>query len=197
MTIEHPIGPSTAAASVVIDKFDYDFGPRSTSALERSTDPGRAGAVAALQTFYYALNHRDLPALAAVWADHDLVQLNNPVGGLLRSKPSVEDLYRRIFASDIGLQVTFTDAVTYAWAPAVVFAGRELASYLSARDSDTDEGRHEVALTIRTTRVFGFSSKEGRWMQLHHHGSIDSPNALHDYREAVRAGASAGNSDGG
>ena len=193
MDIEHSTASPTTT-TVVIDRCDYHFGPQTSSALERSKNPGIAGAVAALQTFYYALNHRDLPALTAVWADHDLVQLNNPVGGLLRSKPSVEDLYRRVFASDIGLQVTFTDAVTYAWADAVVFAGRELASYLGVGDAGAAEVRPEVALTIRTTRVFGYSEKAGRWLQVHHHGSIDSPTALQRYREAVQAGVRVGDS---
>jgi ketosteroid isomerase-like protein len=180
---------------VVTDRFDYDFGPQSSSAIERSADPGRAGAVAAVETFYFALNHRDLRTLAAVWADDGLVQLNNPIGGILRSKPSVEDLYRRIFASDIGLQVTFTDAVSYAGADTVVFAGRELASYFHVRDCGASEVREEVAVTIRTTRVFGYSSKAGRWLQLHHHGSIDSPTALQRYRDAVQAGNRVGTPD--
>ncbi len=173
----------------------YDFGPQSCSALKESIDPGRAGAVAALQTFYYALNQRDLQTLTAVWADHDLVQLNNPVGGLLRSRTSVEDLYRRIFASDLGLQVTFTDAVTYASANMVVFAGREIGSYRQApaRGGD-DEMREDVSLNIRTTRIFGYSRDVGRWQQLHHHGSIDSPIALQRYRDAVQAGTPSGQS---
>jgi ketosteroid isomerase-like protein len=175
---------SCPSVPVTIDRFDYDFGPRSTSALELAADPSRAGAVAALQTFYYALNRADLAALTAVWADHDLVQLNNPVGGVLRSKPSVEDLYRRIFASNIGLEVSFTDVVTYAWPAAVVFAGRELACYRDAGSGVPEQA--EVA--IRTTRVFGYSSRDRRWVQLHHHGSIDSPGALQRYQNAVRAG---------
>ncbi|GLY39856.1 hypothetical protein Amsp01_058790 [Amycolatopsis sp. NBRC 101858] len=161
----------------MIELVDYQFGPQARRRLAEARDPGREGAVAALETFYHALNRRDLDALSAVWSQDELAQLNNPVGGILRSGAAVTGLYRRIFAGDLRLTVTFADAATYRWADAVVFAGRELGQYHD-RDGAT------VPLTIRTSRVFGYDS--GQWRQVHHHGSIDHPEELAAYQKAVR-----------
>ncbi|HEY3557912.1 MAG TPA: hypothetical protein VGL05_10625 [Kribbella sp.] len=50
---------------------------------------------------------------AAGWADDPLVQLNNPVGGILRGRDAVRELYERVFAGSLNVQVTFGDAATY------------------------------------------------------------------------------------
>jgi hypothetical protein len=161
-----------------IEVVDHRFGPQARARLAEATDPGHGGAVAALESFYHALNNRDLDILAAVWSQHELAQLNNPVGGIMRSGRAVTDLYRRIFAGGLGLTVTFTDAATYWWADSVVFAGREIGSY-----EDGDGMR--VPLAIRTTRVFGYDTAAGRWLQFHHHGSIDQPDELAAYQRAA------------
>jgi ketosteroid isomerase-like protein len=164
---------------VTIEVVDYQFGPTSSQRLDETKQPGREGAIAALETFYYALNRRDLNALSAVWSQDELAQLNNPVGGILRSGAAVTDLYRRIFSGDLRLSVTFVDAVTYWWPDAVVFAGREVGQY---HDGDGAT----VPITIRTTRVFGYQHDAGRWLQVHHHGSIDQAEQLAEYQRAVR-----------
>lgn len=64
---------------------DYDFGPTARNRLADTHDEGPNGAVAALETFYYALNNADLNVLSQVWSDGQFAQLNNPVGGILRS----------------------------------------------------------------------------------------------------------------
>jgi hypothetical protein len=163
----------------VIELVDYQFGPASRLRLGDTTRPGREGAVAALETFYYALNRRDLTALAAVWSQDELAQLNNPLGGILRSGQAITDLYRRVFAGGVNLCVTFVDAATYRLPDAVVFAGREVGRYHDLHGAI-------VPLTIRTTRVFGYDRDLGRWLQLHHHGSIDSPEELAAYQDTVR-----------
>jgi hypothetical protein len=53
-----------------------------------------------------------------------------------------------------------------------VFAGREIGQY-------HDHDGATVPLMIRTPRVFGYDQDAGRWLQVHHHGSID-------HRKAVR-----------
>jgi hypothetical protein len=157
-----------------IEVVDYRVGPQARNRLDETEKPGRDGAIAALESFYHALNNRDLDTLSAVWSQHELAQLNNPVGGILRSGTAVTDLYRRIFDGGLGLTVTFTDAATYWWSDSVVFAGREIGSYGA-----------QVPLSIRTTRVFGY---DGRWRQVHHHGSIDQPEELAAYQQAVSVG---------
>jgi SnoaL-like protein len=55
--------------------------------------------------------------------------------------------------------------------------GRERGTY---RDGDAVK-----YLNIRTTRVFRLL--DGRWRQVHHHGSIEDAKLLADYQSAVRS----------
>lgn len=107
----------------MIELVDYGFGPDARSRATAARVPGREGALAALETFYYALNSKDLETLVAGWAADELVQLNNPIGGILRSRDAVRALYERVFAGSLNVQVTFGDAATYWQDDSVVFAG--------------------------------------------------------------------------
>ncbi|GLY90395.1 YybH family protein [Actinoallomurus iriomotensis] len=161
------------------DVVDYDFGPAARNRLADTTRRDREGAVAALETFYYALNNADADTLAEVWSDDELAQLDNPVGGIIRSGAAIAGLYRRIFASGMDLSVTFTDAATYLTADTAVFAGRERCEY-------TEPERGRVPVEFRTSRFFAWVPDDGRWRQIHHHGSVDDPDALRAYQAAVR-----------
>jgi ketosteroid isomerase-like protein len=53
-----------------------------------------------------------------------------------------------------------------------------------------ERGRYEgdgtsLALAFRTTRLFR-RDRDGRWRQVHHHGSVEVPQLLAAYQEAVR-----------
>lgn len=152
------------------------FGPESANRFADASAQGVLGALAALETFYYAFNNRDAKTLADLWRDDPMVQLNNPVGGIVRGIDQIVALYARIFDGPARVQVTFEDVVQYASGDMVVFAGRE-------------RGRFEQAgtagpLEIRTSRVFTYF--EGTWRQIHHHGSIDDADLLQRYQRAVR-----------
>ncbi|WP_432941928.1 YybH family protein [Kribbella sp. CA-253562] len=153
------------------------FGPDARVRFDETTDPGRTGALAALETFYAALNQRDLDTLVRVWPADPLAQLNNPVGGILRGTEAIADLYDKVFHGRVRLTVTFGDIVEYLGADHAVFAGRETAEYA------VDNGP-AVPITFRTTRYLRYH--EGRWLQFHHHGSVDDPKALAAYQAAVR-----------
>ncbi|MET9318309.1 hypothetical protein ABZX12_41395 [Kribbella sp. NPDC003505] len=77
----------------MIELVDYNFGPNSRRRTDEAGAPGPGGALAALETFYFALNSRDLETLVAGWAEDDLVQVNNPIGGILRSRQAVRQVY--------------------------------------------------------------------------------------------------------
>lgn len=163
----------------MITVVDYGFGPGARNRIDEIAEPGMAGAVAALETYYYAVNRADLLVLLALWSGHDLVQIDDPVGGTERSQDGIADLYQRILGGAMNLQVTFTDAATYDLGDAVVFAGRERGTYRR------NDGRR-VALDVRTSRLFGWDDAGQHWAQLHHHGSIDDPFALADYQATAR-----------
>ncbi len=161
----------------MIEKTSICLGPDSRNRLREADDPSGAGAEAALETFYYALNNRDLDALRADWADSALAQLNNPVGGILRGADAIVALYDKIFGGAVRVQVTFTDVISYQGREHAVFAGRETGSYTRLDGTS-------VPLEIRTSRYFRY--EDGRWRQYHHHGSIDDPAALGAYQQAIR-----------
>jgi hypothetical protein len=163
----------------VISVVDYGFGPTARNRLDDIGLPGIAGAVAALETYYYALNRADLPVLTAVWCRHDLTQFDDPVGSTLRSTSAITDAYRYLFAGGMNVRITFDDAATYELGTAVVFAGRERGTYRR------NDGRR-IALNIRTSRLFGWDDTSGRWAQLHHHGSIADAFDLADYQVTAR-----------
>ena len=159
---------------------DFQFGPNARNRLADAADPSENGAVSVLESFYYALNQRDIGAMNEVWSHHELAQLDNPVGGILRGGDQAVALYRRIFASDMRLDVMFGDAATYVQPAMAVFAGRETGSYGLS-------GQPPSPLEIRTTRIFSYDNAAGRWVQLHRHGSIDDPSVLQAYQEAVNS----------
>jgi hypothetical protein len=160
----------------MIEKTDISFGPDAGNRLSETGDPSGKGAEAALESFYYSLNNRDIDALRAGWSANPLAQLNNPVGGILRGGDAIADLYARIFRGSVNVQVTFGDVVAYLGERHAVFAGRETGTY-TAPDGTA------VPLQIRTSRYFRY--EEGAWRQYHHHGSIDDPDALRAYQKTV------------
>lgn len=144
--------------------------------------PGLDGALATLEGFYHGLNERDLSTLASVWAPVDQIQLNNPVGGISRGPEAIQALYSAVVSGRVRVQVAFCDAVGYATADSLTFAGREEGHYLI-------DGA-EVPLSIRTTRCLLYLPDVG-WRQVHHHGSIDDASALSAYQRAILGDASA------
>ncbi|MFJ8818606.1 YybH family protein [Amycolatopsis thermoflava] len=152
------------------------FGPDSRNRLDAATAPGIEGALAALETFYFAFNQRDSDVFARVWTQDALAQLNNPLGGILRGGEAISALYDKVFHGPARVTVTFGDIVEYAGDGHALFAGRETGSYVV-------DGR-EVPLRIRTSRYFRY--EDGRWAQFHHHGSIDDAAELAAYQAAIR-----------
>lgn len=154
------------------------YGRDARSRIAETLDLGRDGARAALETFYRAFNSRNLDLLRAVWLDHPLVQMDNPVGGLLRGRDAIVTLYSALYAGGWGW-VELED-VLEVWTPAnVIFAGRERGEYVTANET--------IPLAIRTTRCFAYIASSGGWRLVHHHGSLDDPRALARFRAAAVA----------
>lgn len=139
--------------------------------------PTIEGARAALETFYYAFNHRSLDLFNKIWLDDSLIQLNNPVGGIVRGAEPISELYARIFNGPVHVQVELTNIALYASSEMVVFAGQERGTY--------ERAGKIFPLTIRTSRIFAYVPEQGGWRQVHHHGSIDSAQELAQYQQAI------------
>jgi limonene-1,2-epoxide hydrolase len=153
------------------------FGRDAQDCTAGATDAGMAGALAALESFYFAFNHGDLEVFQQVWVPSDKIRLNNPLGGILEGIDPITALYDGIFNGPAEVWVEFHDIVAYDFGDSVVFAGRERGEFA--------KGDLSVPLDIRTSRVLHRAN--GRWGQVHHHGSITDTSQLDSYRAAVNS----------
>ena len=160
-----------------IRKVDLVIGREARNRLAATEEKGIAGAFAALETFYYSLNRKDLEVFRQIWMNRELVQLDNPSGGVVRGINPITDLYTGILRGTVQVSMDFFDIVEYSFESCVVFAGREHGEFAK-------NGKN-LWLEIRTSRVFAYD--DGRWRQIHHHGSIDQPNLLLSYQKLVRS----------
>jgi len=160
-----------------IYKTDQTFGKQSENKLERASDKSIDGAFACLETFYYAFNHRDAEILNKIWLNDDLVQLNNPLGGIIYGVNAINDLYNKIFTGKTSVWVSFGNINVFDSEHSVTFAGVETGMFTKNEES--------IDLLIRTTRVFVYNNTVARWYLMHHHGSIDNPLLLEKYQQAV------------
>jgi hypothetical protein len=158
-------------------KLNQEFGVDAKNNISNLNQRSMDGAVAGLESFYYGFNNKDLDALKKVWYNDGHIQLNNPVGGIVRGIDAIMKLYDKIFNSQTSVWVRLTDIVYYATGNMVVFAGTEVGEFVTNGET--------IALKIRTSRVFGYLDHEKSWFQLHHHGSIDNPDLLSSYQAAV------------
>jgi limonene-1,2-epoxide hydrolase len=155
----------------------HTYGRQARNLESGAFDSGIGGARAALETFYYAFNQRDLKVMERVWHAHPLAQLNNPIGGIKRGMDEIRPVYERIFGGPATVWVEFFDIAEYATEGMAVFAGRERGAYT--------QGGETLPLAIRTTRIFAYLGPDIGWAQQHHHGSIDDAATLARYQEGV------------
>ena len=134
----------------------------------------------ALSQFYHALNSRDLKLMEENWADSAEVAMDNPLGGIRRGWNEITKTYESLFRTQLTYRFEFHDYTLHHVGDLFYVVGRE-------RGDLRMEGR-SLLLNIRTTRIFRRNADgrhDGRWHQVHHHGSIDDPQMLGAYQEAV------------
>ena len=124
----------------------------------------------ALAQFYRAFNARDLKMI-------DEIAIDNPLGGIRRGADEPHKMYEGVFKSPADVHVEFWDYTIHRAGDVFWAVGRERGTY-----RDGDDVRN---LNIRTTRIFQLM--DGRWRQMHHHGSIEDAKLLGDYQNAVRS----------
>jgi ketosteroid isomerase-like protein len=140
---------------------------------ETPGDP--TSATSGLIDFYRAFNNRDIEALARNWDRSPDIAMYNPLGGIRRGWEDISAVYRRIFGGPARVYVEFYDYVLCEHAMVMFAVGRERGYFYRGED--------RVELAIRTTRIFNWS--DGRWRQIHHHGSIEDPVLLEKYQKAI------------
>lgn len=89
--------------------------------------------------------------------------MDNPLGGIMRGWNPIRSVYKRIFEGSAWVYVAFYDCTLHE-TPEIFYAvGRERGHFRV--------DKQQMDLAIRTSRIF--RKIEGRWQQVHHHGSIE------------------------
>lgn len=131
-----------------------------------------------LSEFYDAFNGRNLEKMSQNWTQSDEIVMDNPVGGIKRGWPEIKDVYERIFNGPAQVYVEFYDYTIHEAGEMFYAVGRERGEFRI--------GETVVKLAIRTSRIYRLI--DGRWQQVHHHGSIDDPELLAGYQTTVKGG---------
>ncbi len=163
---------------MILKCLDKIFGLNAQNKIEETNLKSFEGALACLETFYYSFNNKDVNIFKKIWYKNNLIQLNNPLGGIVRGIEPIINIYDKIFNGQASVWVEFTDIVYYETTEMIVFAGTEIG------ESKTKD--ETIQLKIRTTRIFGYSEEDKSWFQLHHHGSIDNADLLKQYQKEVK-----------
>jgi len=140
---------------------------------ESTGSPG--SPLQALAQFYQAFNTRNLELMAQNWANSPDVAMSNPLGGIKRGWEEIQPVYARIFRGKAEVYVEFHDYTLHESGNMFYAVGRERGTFRAAGT--------ELALAIRMSRIF--QKIDGRWRQVHHHGSIDDPALLERYQRSV------------
>jgi ketosteroid isomerase-like protein len=131
----------------------------------------------ALAQFYRAFNTRDLKMIDENFAKSNEVAIDNPLGGIRRGADEPHKMYDVVFRSSADAHVEFWDYTIHQVGDVFWAVGRERGTY--------HDGEAVKTLNIRTSRIFQLV--DGRWRQMHHHGSIEDAKILEDYQSAVRS----------
>ena len=128
-----------------------------------------------LAFFYKAFNTRNMELMELSWLNNDEISMDNPIGGIRRGWEEIKSGYDKIFNGKAKVFVEFYDYSIHKTDDMFFATGKEK-GYFKVGDT-------ELALAIRTSRIFIKINDE--WKQIHHHGSIENPQLLKDYQEAV------------
>jgi len=130
---------------------------------------------AALVDFYHAFNNTSMEKMTANWCQTEQASMSNPLGGVRRGWHEIASVYERIFNGSARVYVEFYDYSIHQSAQFFCAVGKERGYFIKSGQ--------KLDLAIRTSRVYQWQDEQ--WLQLHHHGSIDSAKLLQAYQSAV------------
>ncbi len=129
-----------------------------------------------LAEFYKAFNTQNIELMKINWSVENGV-MDNPLGGILRTWENIQEVYKKIFFGKAEVYVEFYDYSIHKQGDIFFAAGRE-------RGHIIKNGK-KLELDIRTSRIY--AKENGRYKQLHHHGSITDAKLLDTYQILVMA----------
>jgi ketosteroid isomerase-like protein len=150
--------------------------PTQTPVTGREYSGEQQEPIQAVAQFYHALNGRDIEMMRQNWINSDQAAMDNPLGGIKRGWHEISKTYEALFHSPGAYRFEFYDYTLHQSGDLFYVVGRER-GVLSVNGQP-------MKLAIRTSRIFQ-KDTEGKWRQAHHHGSIDEPQMLAAYQQAV------------
>jgi len=138
----------------------------------------RPEIIETLNDFYLAFNQRDLTLMQKNWLNDSTISMSNPLGGIKRGWDEIKEVYERIFLGNANVYVEFYDFTVINLENGFCAVGRER-GYIELSGKRMD-------LAIRTSRIYQFVTN--RYLQIHHHGSIENPLLLSEYQELIKKG---------
>ena len=97
----------------------------------------------------------------------------------MRGWEEIKSVYERIFTGNAKVYVEFYDYTIHQNDEMFFVVGRERGEFRI--------GETVIDLSIRTSWIFQLL--DGEWRQVHHHGSIEAPELLARYQQAIRQGS--------
>jgi len=137
--------------------------------------PDETSEIVALSKFYKAFNTHDMQLMELSWLNTNEISMDNPIGGIRRGWEEIGAGYNKIFSGKAKVYVEFYDFSIHKSENMFFATGKERGYF---RTDTTD-----IPLAIRTTRIF--IKHNDSWRQIHHHGSIDDPEMLKNYQQAI------------
>ncbi|MDQ3392770.1 MAG: nuclear transport factor 2 family protein [Bacteroidota bacterium] len=147
----------------------------STLIIDGKDLPNEGSEIKALSKFYKAFNTKDVELMEQSWLNTEEISMDNPIGGIRRGWSEIGYGYNKIFNGKATVYVEFYDFSIHKSENMFFATGRERGYF------KTDQ--IDLPLSIRTTRIFVKVNND--WKQIHHHGSIDNPELLKTYQEAI------------
>ena len=135
----------------------------------------RTTAYGALVQFYNAFNSGNMESMSQNWANTPDIAMDNPLGGIKRGWNDIKSVYQRIFDGTAELYVEFYDYTIHEGGDFFYAVGRERGQFKA--------NGQVIQLAIRTSRIY--KKINGKWKQVHHHGSIENPELLKSYQQLV------------
>lgn len=129
----------------------------------------------ALVNFYSAFNSQNYKQMEKNWLSTTEATMSNPLGGIKLGWNEIKEVYQKIFSGKATVYVEFYDYSIHSTDSMFLAVGRER-GILSTNNKP-------IKLAIRTTRIYVLNRNS--WKQIHHHGSIESPELLEIYQTTL------------
>jgi len=138
--------------------------------LEDARDP-----LNVLIVFYKVFNSREAENAVNNWAKQYAVAMANPIGGIRYNWNTIREGYGKIMEGNARVYVEYHDFNFHQFNDVFYVEGRERGSLVTETV--------ELDLKIRTSRIYKLFGNE--WKQIHHHGSMENPELLQRYQQAI------------